>query len=126
MCNLGTRIYTVTNSREKLIKKFSFNLYFVLFVMINLKIQIVMLYINTTVYHNTTISLVQISEEKKNRKRKKNTQTHLKITLKGKKNKICINALDFCDLVLPIIFFIIFIFLICFYFWRIFFRILKN
>ena len=70
MCNLGTR-NSVTNSREKLIKKFSFNLYFVLFVMINLKIQIVMLYINTTVYHNTTISLVQISEEKKTEKEKK-------------------------------------------------------
>ena len=35
-----------------------FYLYFFLFVMINLKIQIVLLYINTTVYHSTTTSLV--------------------------------------------------------------------
>ena len=55
------------------------------------------------------------------------THTHMKSTLK-EKIKICINALGFFDLVLPDFFIIIIfiIFLIHFYFGRIFFRILKN
>ena len=48
--------------------------------MINLKTQIVLLYIKTTVYHNTTISLVQnLSKKKKVNKLDKNKQ--------AKKNK---------------------------------------
>ena len=43
---------------SELIKQFFFNLQFFLFIMVNLKLQIVLLYINTAVYYNTTISLV--------------------------------------------------------------------
>ena len=55
--------------------------------------------------------------------KQKKPYTHLKSALK-RKNKICINALDFFDLVLPNFFyFYLFNF---FYFWRVFFRIQEN
>ena len=87
--------------------------------MTNLKIQIVLLYINkhyiiTQLQVQSKISVIKInkSKQKKNKQTKKKTakkHTHLKSMLKRKKNKIYINALDLSDLVLPNFFIFIFL-----------------
>ena len=87
--------------------------------MTNLKIQIVLLYINkhyiiTQLQVQSKISVIKInkSKQKKTNKQKKKTakkHTHLKSMLKRKKNKIYINALDLSDLVLPNFFIFIFL-----------------
>ena len=94
--------------------------------MINLKIEIALLYITKKgLLQYITIQLIVYS---KISLKTKHTHTHTrkkqtKSTLK--RSKICINASDFFDLVLPFFIFFFFFFLLIIYFWKFFFRIFK-